>query len=49
MAAPVLLKAGSDGKTSDGEEAPFAAQAADLYSRMAVVIVLSKGSPWAVA
>lgn len=40
LAAPVSLKAGRDGKM--GFNGCFAGHGADLYSRMAVVVVLSK-------
>lgn len=44
VAVAVSLKAGMAGMTGL-IVAPLAGQGADLYSRMAVVVVLSKGAP----
>lgn len=48
VAVAVSLNAGREGKTGL-IEVPLAGQGALLYSRMAVVVVLSKGAFWALA
>ncbi|KAJ0470806.1 hypothetical protein HanIR_Chr14g0722731 [Helianthus annuus] len=48
VAVAVSLYAGRVGITGF-EEIPFAGHGADLYSKMAVVVVLSNGAPCALA